>query len=106
MTKKIIPVLLALLIVSSCSTHRAVLNENKREREPEYSYNNQFNPFFAHGIFQTQKVDLESVCGSSDKVHSFLVKETFVDVLLKGVTAGIYSPRTTRVYCEENSNQK
>lgn len=55
--------------------------------------------FFVNGIGQSQTIDAALVCGSADKVVRTEVQETGMDVFLRIVTLGIYTPREARVYC-------
>ena len=55
--------------------------------------------FFVNGIGQSQTIDAALVCGSADKVVRTEVQETGMDVFLRIVTIGIYTPREARVYC-------
>lgn len=91
------PLLLLLLLIASCSTHRAVLNPDVKARARDYAFTTQFQTFFFYGIAQEEEVDLEAICGSGDKVHTFLVKDTFVDLLIRASI--VYTPRAARVYC-------
>ena len=48
---------------------------------------------------QEQDVDAAAVCGGADKIARVQVEQTGLDVLLGGLTSGVYTPRTARVYC-------
>lgn len=55
--------------------------------------------FFVNGIGQSQTIDAARVCGSADKVIRTEVQESGMDVFLRIITIGIYTPRESRVYC-------
>ena len=55
--------------------------------------------FFVNGIGQSQTIDAALVCGSADKVIRTEVQESGMDVFLRIITIGIYTPREARVYC-------
>lgn len=55
--------------------------------------------FFVNGIGQSHTIDAALVCGSADKVIRTEVQESGMDVFLRIITIGIYTPREARVYC-------
>lgn len=55
--------------------------------------------FFVHGIGQSKTIDAALVCGGADKVIRTEVQESGMDVFLRIITIGIYTPREARVYC-------
>lgn len=57
--------------------------------------------FFVHGLGQAQTIDAGQVCGGADKVIRTEVQESGMDVLLRVVSLGIYTPREARVYCSK-----
>jgi hypothetical protein len=56
--------------------------------------------FFVDGIGQKTTVDAAQVCGGAAKVAGVAVEQTGLEVLLRVVTFGIYTPHTARVYCK------
>jgi len=57
--------------------------------------------FFVQGIGQSQLIDAGLVCGGADKVVRTEVQESGMDVFLRVVSLGIYTPREARVYCSQ-----
>ncbi len=55
--------------------------------------------FFLSGIGQTQEIDAAEVCGGAKKIAKVETLISPVDGILGGVTLGIYTPKTARVYC-------
>lgn len=55
-------------------------------------------PFFLGGLIGSHSVNVDKICGSRG-VKQMQAQYTFVDVLLHGLTLGIYSPRTAHVWC-------
>ncbi|MEX8497674.1 Bor family protein [Leptothrix ochracea] len=55
--------------------------------------------FFLSGIGQTQEINATEVCGSASKITKVETLISPVDGILGGVTLGIYTPKTARVYC-------
>ncbi|MDQ3231582.1 MAG: Bor family protein [Pseudobdellovibrionaceae bacterium] len=67
-------------------------------KEPKYS---QRESFFMWGLAPDARiVNVKNVCGDKDPVQ-LQTQQTFVDGLLGGITLGIYSPRTAKVWCED-----
>ncbi len=59
--------------------------------------------FFIDGLFPGVKVlDLGEICGKR-QVEQIQARFGFTDVLLGGLTLGIYTPRTSRVWCAVES---
>jgi len=92
-------VFLALLItiVSGCSTQTFYIN-NERGVVPDKEVR---QTFFISGIGQQQDMDPAKICGGVDKIAKVESELTFIDGLLSGLTFGIYTPRTARVYCSK-----
>ncbi|MCK3655011.1 lipoprotein bor [Pasteurellaceae bacterium Macca] len=96
MKKVITTMLLGLtLAISGCATQTATLKPTTKTLP---TYENSEN-FFVFGIGQEKTINAVEICGGADKiakVESFL---SAPNILLTLVTIGIYSPRTSKVYC-------
>jgi len=92
-------VFLAILItvITGCSTQTYYVN-NERAIDPDKE---ESQTFFISGIGQQQEIDAAKVCGGVDKIAKVESELTFVDGLLGGITFGIYTPRTARIYCSK-----
>ena len=59
-------------------------------------------PFFLFGLAGEHYVNVQKIC--RDKaVKQMQTQKTFLDGFLGGLTLGIYTPKTARVWCEEKS---
>lgn len=65
--------------------------------EPTYESS---KAFFLGGLIGHAKVNVAEICGSKG-VSQMQTQQTFLDGLLGGITAGIYAPRTARVWCSK-----
>ncbi|MCL1623464.1 Bor family protein [Moraxella sp. Tifton1] len=82
-------------ILSGCAAQTALIRDTNKTT-PAYS---QSQSFFIGGIAQEKTIDAAKVCGGADKVASVQSKDEPKDLLLSIVTLGIYSPKTSTVYC-------
>ena len=57
--------------------------------------------FFFWGIGQEKMHHIEQVCGSRENLAKIKVKYSFLNGILTGLTYGLYSPRTTEIYCTQ-----
>jgi hypothetical protein len=94
-----------LLSIAACSTHQAVLNKNMHAREQNPTFY-AHQPFYVFGHNQVEEINLTEFCGSTENIHSFLVRQTFMDGMRGAVTLGIYTPRATGVFCNKEPNKK
>jgi len=87
-------ILSAGIILGACSTQtfRIAPQAGLVEREA-------YSQFFVGGLGQTDDVDAANICGGSAKVASIETSESFLNVLLGGLSSGIYTPRQYRVSC-------
>lgn len=93
--KKLMIALVTTVVLSGCAQQTFKINNgiaDKPTQEVKQS-------FFVNGIGQSQIIDAALVCGSSDKVIRTEVQESGMDVFLRIITIGIYTPREARVYC-------
>ena len=56
--------------------------------------------FFVGGIGQEQEINAAQICGGADKVAKVDAHISFLDGLLGGLTWGIFTPHSARVYCK------
>ena len=88
--------LLTILVLSGCATQTYLINgDSVTEPDEEKSEH-----FFVSGIGQKKTVNAAQVCGGADKVIKVEAEQTFLDGFLGAITWGIYTPRTSRVYCK------
>lgn len=97
MAKKLILIISLASVLASCSTQRVILNDDHKKMNPRPAYSSQFQPFFAHGIGQERETDADEICDSPEKIHNVFVKDTFLDILIRG--SFVFTPRAVRVYC-------
>jgi hypothetical protein len=71
----------------------------KLSSDPSYSDS---KPFFLFGLIGEHSVDVKNVCGTRP-VTQTQTQDTVGDTLLAIVTIGIYTPRTAKIWCENNS---
>ncbi|HCJ7734617.1 TPA: lipoprotein [Citrobacter freundii] len=93
--KKLIIAITAAVALSGCAQQTFKINNGIAEKPTEEVKQS----FFVQGIGQSQTIDAALVCGSADKVIRTEVQESGMDVFLRVVTIGIYTPREARVYC-------
>lgn len=95
--KHLFGAVLVTVLLSGCATQRFDINSPVSPAGQATLDTSQ--AFFVGGIGQNTIVDAAEVCGGADKVAGVETELTFLDGLLSGLTGGIYSPRTARVYC-------
>lgn len=93
--KKLIIAIIATMALSGCAQQTFRINDGIVENPTQVTK----QTFFVQGIGQSQTIDAAKVCGGADKVVRTEVQESGMDVLLRVVTIGIYTPREARVYC-------
>lgn len=85
------------LAASGCATVTMTgEGEERLKSAPTYQQN---HAFFLWGLVGEHEVDVAHLCGQGN-TRQMQTETTFVDGLLGTVTFGIYSPRTSRVWCE------
>ncbi len=95
--KKLINVaLLSVATLSGCASQVATINFSASQKLAS----EKSQSFFLSGIGQEKTVNAAYVCGSASKVASVESTQRPVDIALGVVTAGIYTPRTAKVYCK------
>lgn len=87
---------LVIMFLSGCATQRFDVNRPIGPLgEPTLDTS---QAFFIEGLGQDTMVDAAAVCGGAERIASVEVEETFLDGFLGFLSAGIYTPRTARVY--------
>ena len=94
--KKIALIAAGALLLSGCATQTFNLAANS----PATPTKEVSQPFFVSGIGQSKEMDAAEVCGGAAKIAKVETKTTGMDVVFGMITAGIYTPRTARVYCK------
>ena len=87
--------LVAAVALSGCAQQTFKINNGIAEKPTQEVKQS----FFVPGIGQSQTIDAALVCGGADKVIRTEVQESGMDVFLRIITIGIYTPREARVYC-------
>ncbi|AGH37468.1 Lipoprotein [Bibersteinia trehalosi USDA-ARS-USMARC-188] len=85
------------LLISACSNQTVYLND-KAPAKLSYEEN---QSFFISGIGQERTVNAVEICGGEDKISKVESQLTGGNILVGLVTLGIYTPRVSRVYCQQ-----
>ena len=93
--KNIFVVLVVTILISGCATQTFTLNGGSAV-EPDVE---KMQAFFIDGLGQQKEINAVAVCGGADKVAKVESKLKFIDGFLGGISFGIYTPRTAKVYC-------
>jgi len=100
--KKIALCFLLLGLMSGCST--VTIRDRgaaKLTSTPEYGT---MNHFFFWGLVGHSHINVNQVCGGKTPVQ-MQTEQGFIDVVLTGLTAGLYTPRSAYVWCSEEGAQ-
>ena len=89
-------------LLTSCATQTFLLTDNATLEE---ATSENTSHFFLHGVFQHKTVNAHKICYPRNVSH-VETEVTFFDAFIVLLCRGIYSPRTMRVYCKGNDNQK
>ncbi len=92
---KITRIAILSIAVCSCATQTYNINGGGGSEPGRET----MQPFFISGLGQTQEMDAAAICGGADKIAKVESHESFLNILLGGLTAGIYTPRQAKVYC-------
>lgn len=95
--KKLMIAIITATVLSGCAQQTFKINNSIAEKPTQETRQS----FFLNGIGQSQTIDAASVCGGADKVVRTEVQESGMDVFLRVITIGIYTPREVRVYCSK-----
>ena len=92
--KKILSVILICSALCACQNTRFVFS-NSTPSQPSFTA-------VLHYLFWDKKgtVNAVQICGSADNVLMVEETETTSQSFLRGISAGIYSPITVKVYCK------
>ena len=93
---------LALLAMVGCGTVTIRdKGEGKLSNQPTYQASENF---FLWGLVGHRHIDVKQIC-QGKPAHQMQATYTFVNVLLYGVTAGIYAPRSVKVWCAASAGK-
>lgn len=95
-TKIVMALLTCSLFLFGCAAQ--TFNINGTSGEVPTSQESQ--TFFLAGIGQEQSTDAAKICGGVDKVIKVQAQDTPLNILFRGITFGIYTPRDAKVYCK------
>ena len=96
--KRRIAVAVAFLFLNGCAAVTITPKGQERlETPPTYA---ERQSLYLFGIVGEPHIDVKAICGDKE-VRQLQTIDQFTDRLLGGVTLGIYSPRTAKVWCEE-----
>ena len=95
--KKLLIAAITTMALSGCAQQTFKINDGIAEKPSQETK----QTFFVQGLGQSQTIDAALVCGGADKVIRTEVQESGMDVLLRVVSLGIYTPREARVYCSK-----
>lgn len=85
------------LFIAACSNQTAYLKGNVPAK---LSYEEN-QSFFLYGIGQERVVNAVEICGGEEKISKVESQLTGGNILVGLVTLGIYTPRVSRVYCQQ-----
>ena len=98
---RIIFLVLALALSTGCATQTHYVNSVPINEEPSSPSKQSWNHFFIGGIGQEQERDAAEICGGAEKVVKTSVQNSFLNGLVNILSYGIYTPRTSKVYCAD-----
>jgi hypothetical protein len=82
------------VLCTACSTQTVIVNDHTG-----YLQKDEMQTFFINGLFQTQTIDAATLCGGSSKVMKVERTDSFLNVVLRFLTQGLYTPYDAKVYC-------
>lgn len=89
--------LLAPLLIAGCyKTNLQNFSEGAAPGQVTKVWSNSF----VGGLISPDQVDVRSTCGDRG-VYSVTTQHSFVNILLAGITGGIYTPTTAVVTCNQ-----
>lgn len=94
--KKYITLLLCAWGAVSCNTSRMLIGD-VRPKEPMVEVSKEHNAHFIGGLVKTGKTIAEEHVGTAEN-YAVVTRNGFGDLMLSMVTAGIYTPTTTKYY--------
>jgi len=96
--KKILMSLCIAVLATSCGTVTFKNSSVNILKDTPPSYEQSKN-YFLGGLIGTNNINVEEVCENKTAVQFQSVK-TPIDILFGVITAGIYSPKTAKVWCQ------
>ena len=85
--------------VAACSQTRHYVNGHSVEGTRKVTEN---TDYFIGGLAQKENINAESICGSADKVVATETVSSPLNIILRAITWGIYSPQEQSVYCKRS----
>ncbi len=98
--KKAATLALLAILTSGCATQTYLVSSQTAPTAATEAEVDEMQTFFLSGIGQSQQIDAAQACNGKQNVASIQTEENPVDVVLRVVTFGIYTPRQVRVYCQ------
>ncbi|MFC0820516.1 Bor family protein [Moraxella marmotae] len=98
--KKIAFASMMALVMTGCASQTAYLNGTTAQTTPATPTYSKSERFFVAGIGQERTVDAAGICGGANNVATVQSSWQPKDIALGIVTFGIYTPRTSKVYCK------
>jgi hypothetical protein len=85
------------VVLSGCATQTFTINgdANGAADLSTRSY------FFVGGIGQTDMIEAGDLCGGIENVAAVQAEYDPIDIIANGVTNGLFSPRSYKVFCVE-----
>ena len=90
-----------LFSLCACATQRMKISSSSIDLEGRKPNHNTWHHFFLYGIGKKEVENTNKVCSGKGGVAVVEVKQNLGQVLLSGITQGIYTPRNYSVYCEK-----
>ena len=87
------------ILFTSCQTVTISPEGKKNIVSSNPTYERSQN-FFLFGLIGENVINIEEICRERS-VRQMQTQQTFVNGLVSGVTLGIYTPRTAKVWCEK-----
>lgn len=88
-------IILFSLLISGCARVTVSKDGDYDTSNPSWE---EKQDIFVFGLISDEDVQLNEVCPSGTKQLETQI--TFSDLILTGLTVGIYSPKTARVWCD------
>jgi len=89
-------IILTVIALTGCATQTYNINGDTTALPTQ----EKSQAFFLQGIGQQKNMNAADICGGAENIIKVESEETFINILLRVVTFGIYTPRTARVYCK------
>ena len=89
-------VIMLVVALGGCATQTYIISSDQLGHIQQ----DKMDTFFVGGIGQTAFIDARQVCGGMENIVKIQTRMTFFNGFLSGLTAGLYSPRQSIVYCK------